>query len=266
MKSLSDWKKYLHSQTEDFIRDQHRARPDSGAFCISFTSKLSEVVDEEERKKLVEFMEQTFNVSLQKAELAVNLEDLYLQILDELNVTPRFRDPFGDSSRRYSPFSPRARATHSEISTILPAHLYLSSSFGAAEGSMLKQLNIRYVINCAAECRNIFPTEFNYFNLSLRDDEQECITDTFLSCFDIIEKAKREGCGVLVHCYAGVSRSATIIIGYLMKYHKLRFKEAFYFTQTRRPIISPNNSYQKQLNEFENSIFGEPSGETLCCS
>jgi protein-tyrosine phosphatase len=45
---------------------------------------------------------------------------------------------------------------------------------------------------------------------------------------------------VLVHCFAGISRSATVVIAFLMKYKKMNFEEAFEFTKQKREIINPN--------------------------
>ena len=41
-----------------------------------------------------------------------------------------------------------------------------------------------------------------------------------------IDAALKKGQGVLVHCRMGVSRSATIVLSYLMKYFELRLADA----------------------------------------
>ena len=56
---------------------------------------------------------------------------------------------------------------------------------------------------------------------------------------------------VLVHCYAGVSRSATCVIAYLMQEKEMSFEDAFSFASKRRPVIFPNMGFQRQLTEFE---------------
>ena len=55
---------------------------------------------------------------------------------------------------------------------------------------------------------------------------------------------------MLVHCYAGVSRSAACVIAYLMQEKNMNFDDAFTFASKRRPIIFPNVGFQKQLIEF----------------
>ncbi len=63
---------------------------------------------------------------------------------------------------------------------------------------------------------------------------------------------KKERC--LVHCAAGVSRSATIVLAYLMKYHHNTLKEAFYFLIEKRPQIWPNEGFLLQLLRYETEL------------
>ena len=63
---------------------------------------------------------------------------------------------------------------------------------------------------------------------------------------------------ILVHCMAGVSRSATIVAAHLMRAERLRVKEALAAVQAGRPFISPNPGFRRQLQYFEVSL--QPSG------
>jgi protein-tyrosine phosphatase len=55
----------------------------------------------------------------------------------------------------------------------------------------------------------------------------------------------------LVHCYAGISRSATIVISYLIKYHNMSLVQALEYCRSIRPIVNPNKGFMLQLIEFE---------------
>lgn len=59
---------------------------------------------------------------------------------------------------------------------------------------------------------------------------------------------------MLVHCQAGISRSATICLAYLMMKKRVRLEEAFEFVKQRRSIISPNFSFMGQLLQFESQV------------
>lgn len=52
--------------------------------------------------------------------------------------------------------------------------------------------------------------------------------------------ALEKGGRVIVHCYYGVSRSATIVIAYIMKKYKISYEKAFDRVKAKRSIISPN--------------------------
>ncbi len=60
--------------------------------------------------------------------------------------------------------------------------------------------------------------------------------------------------GVLVHCAAGVSRSASTVIAYIMKKRGWGFNETFNYVKKRRPIICPNYGFQRQLNQYEKEL------------
>jgi protein-tyrosine phosphatase len=57
-----------------------------------------------------------------------------------------------------------------------------------------------------------------------------------------------------VHCAAGVSRSATIVIAYLIMKKNMTCEEALKFARSKRPIIDPNPGFISQLIKFEKKI------------
>ena len=62
-----------------------------------------------------------------------------------------------------------------------------------------------------------------------------------------MKEALSSGGKVLVHCYAGVSRSATIVIAYLILEHNLGCLEATALVKRQRPEVFPNAGFQRQL-------------------
>ena len=88
-----------------------------------------------------------------------------------------------------------------------------------------------------------YPEDFKYLTLKLDDVPWE-------NLFPVIEQAVKfikEGEIVLVHCAAGVSRSSSMIIAYLMLEEGMRFKQALDFVREKRSIICPNAGFQSQL-------------------
>lgn len=75
-----------------------------------------------------------------------------------------------------------------------------------------------------------------------------------------IDEAREQGSGVLVHCHAGVSRSATVTVAYIMKRQGLCLGDAYKFVKDLRPVISPNLNFMGQLLKYEkNKRNGESS-------
>lgn len=72
--------------------------------------------------------------------------------------------------------------------------------------------------------------------------------------FSLLDCVREKGGKVLVHCEAGVSRSPTICMAYLMKTKQLHLKEAFEFIKQRRSVISPNFGFMGQLLQYESEI------------
>ena len=59
---------------------------------------------------------------------------------------------------------------------------------------------------------------------------------------------------VLIHCQAGVSRSSTLAIAFVMARSNLAMLDAFRFVKSRRPIVAPNFNFMGQLLEFETAL------------
>ncbi len=74
-------------------------------------------------------------------------------------------------------------------------------------------------------------------------------------CAPFIDQARSTGGAVLVHCNAGISRSAAIVIGYLLLVTKgLTLKSALQQVQIARPVIKPNAGFLEQLEALERDL------------
>ena len=68
------------------------------------------------------------------------------------------------------------------------------------------------------------------------------------------DEARKNGANILIHCQAGVSRSATVTIAYLLKHSTLTMTDAYRYVKQKRAIISPNFNFMGQLMEFEQAL------------
>lgn len=62
-----------------------------------------------------------------------------------------------------------------------------------------------------------------------------------------------------MHCHAGVSRSATICLAYLITCHNVTLSEAFRYVKNRRKVISPNFNFMGQLLKLETDVAARKS-------
>ncbi|KAL0275981.1 UNVERIFIED_CONTAM: hypothetical protein PYX00_003670 [Menopon gallinae] len=86
--------------------------------------------------------------------------------------------------------------------------------------------------------------------IQVTDTPREDLLSHFEETYHFIQEGVKNGT-VLVHCYFGVSRSATIIIAYLMKKHRMSVQEAFELAKSKRRFIGPNPGFMAQLQLFE---------------
>ncbi len=66
-----------------------------------------------------------------------------------------------------------------------------------------------------------------------------------------------------MHCAAGVSRSASFTIAYIMKTKGKTFEDARQFVKSKRDVIHPNQGFQAQLALYEKKLRGEDAQETI---
>ncbi|NXQ83637.1 DUS16 phosphatase, partial [Nyctibius grandis] len=142
---------------------------------------------------------------------------------------------------------------------ILP-YLYLGCQRDVLNKELMQQNDIGYVLNASNTCpKPDFIPESHFLRVPVNDSFCEKILPWLDKSVDFIEKAKASNGRVLVHCLAGISRSATIAIAYIMKRMDMSLDEAYRFVKEKRPTISPNFNFLGQLLDFEKKIKNQSS-------
>jgi atypical dual specificity phosphatase len=98
-------------------------------------------------------------------------------------------------------------------------NIYLGSAFNAASYYKLKKLNIGLVINMTREISMYYPNDFIYKQYDLYDNNRESIKEYLEKALaDIYDYQKQNPeKNILIHCFMGASRSATLVAYYLMR-------------------------------------------------
>uniref|UniRef100_A0A8B9QTH3 protein-tyrosine-phosphatase n=1 Tax=Apteryx owenii TaxID=8824 RepID=A0A8B9QTH3_APTOW len=128
---------------------------------------------------------------------------------------------------------------------ILP-FLYLGSAYHASKCEFLANLHITALLNVSRKSSEPFKDQYCYKWIPVEDSHTADISSHFQEAIDFIAGGK-----ILVHCEAGISRSPTICMAYLMKTKKLRLEEAFDYIKQRRSLISPNFGFMGQLLQYD---------------
>ncbi|XP_041131993.1 dual specificity protein phosphatase 8-like isoform X2 [Polyodon spathula] len=137
---------------------------------------------------------------------------------------------------------------------ILP-HLYLGSQKDVLNKDLMAQNGITFVLNASNSCpKPDFISESHFMRIPVNDNYCEKLLPWLDKTNGFIDKAKVSNCRVIVHCLAGISRSATIAIAYIMKTMGLSSDDAYRFVKDRRPSISPNFNFLGQLLEYEKDM------------
>lgn len=140
---------------------------------------------------------------------------------------------------------------NAHISNIVDNLIFLGSQTCTDENTLIKH-NIKHVISigCNPLCEDIrvfkYEIEDNGDNHNVKYFFNTVIPDTHRVINECIYNKEP----ILVHCLAGRSRSATVIITWLMIHKKMSYQEALLYVKERRPVVSPNITfvdYMKQL-------------------
>jgi len=151
----------------------------------------------------------------------------------------------------------------SEISEILSDSLYLSGC-SPVTADNLESLGITAVLCALSESEErrmmserTLPEHIKKMYVRLIDTESSDIAAHFDEAGRFIDEETKSGGRVLVHCAAGISRSCTLILAYLMKYRQYDLRKSFNLVKTSRRVVRPNNGFFSKLIDYERSIFGD---------
>jgi predicted protein tyrosine phosphatase len=140
-------------------------------------------------------------------------------------------------------------------SEILPGKLYLSCCSIAGKEDLMKIYGITGIVSMGGFSQHVTYTvhknPMKYLFVFIDDHEDEPIDDHFEECIQFIKDTDGP---VLVHCMAGISRSATIVIAYLMKERVMSLEDAYVHVKERRSIVKPNSGFMRRLRGYELSL------------
>lgn len=135
------------------------------------------------------------------------------------------------------------------LSQVCPS-VWVGPWFIANNKEILLKYKINHIVN-ASGLENSFPNDFTYLKIDIEDDPEEDISRYFTKTSRFIQNAVLKGGTVLIHCIAGLSRSPTLAVAYLVQKKKYKLTEALLKIAEVRPDVEINSGFLQQLkNRF----------------
>ena len=132
--------------------------------------------------------------------------------------------------------------------------MFLGSVGAAHDRGALDSFGITHVMTVAGGFPPKFPDAYEYLVIDVADVASEDLDAHFEKCLRFIARALLDGGRVLVHCFAGRSRSSTVVAAYVMVTEGLSLAETMKLIKDARPCAAPNAGFERQLRSFERRL------------
>ena len=140
---------------------------------------------------------------------------------------------------------------YNQIAQLTP-NLFLSSAT-ALTPQALSKYNISLIINVTKELPLLPVDGAKTLRINIEDRSSEDLFPYFESVSSLVREHERSGGLVVIHCVAGVSRSAALCLAFLVKYY-CSLSEAWNYVKTIRPWVNPNTGFWTQLESWEQLV------------
>mmetsp|Transcript_23295 Transcript_23295/g.52316 ORF Transcript_23295/g.52316 Transcript_23295/m.52316 type:complete len:185 (-) Transcript_23295:1242-1796(-) len=141
-----------------------------------------------------------------------------------------------------------------EMQEIVP-NLFLGPYGAAKDAEELRKRGITHILIVRSTLERRldpkFPNLIHYHIVEVPEGPTENLILYFTECNACIKNAIESGGKILVHCNAGLSRSAAVVVAYVMESLKMPFADAIQLVQSRRCCIHISEALHNQLREFE---------------
>ncbi|XP_047330666.1 dual specificity protein phosphatase PHS1-like isoform X2 [Impatiens glandulifera] len=158
-----------------------------------------------------------------------------------------------------------SEAANTEKPSQISNSLFIGGALAASSFCTLKHFGISHILclcsNEIGQSDSQRPELFEYRNISIRDEEDANISSIFSEAHDFIDHVEQTGGKILVHCFEGKSRSATVVIAYLMIRKKMTLSEAWNSVKRVHRRAQPNDGFARILLELDQELHGKVSME-----
>ncbi|XP_022770901.1 dual specificity protein phosphatase PHS1-like isoform X2 [Durio zibethinus] len=158
-----------------------------------------------------------------------------------------------------------SEAANTEKPSLITSSLFIGGALAARSVYTLQHFGITHILclcsNEIGQSDSQYPDLFEYKNFSICDNEDSNIRSIFEEACDFIDHVEQIGGRVLVHCFEGKSRSATVVIAYLMLRKNSTLLEAWNALKRVHRRAHPNDGFAKILLDLDRKLHGKVSME-----
>lgn len=133
-------------------------------------------------------------------------------------------------------------------------NLYLGGE-NEAMGNYILTNGIKSVVNVSIEvprCPHV--DDKNFLRIAIDDDPNEKILPFIQIFMDFMSRAEHNKHKILIHCYAGISRSVSFVIIYLMLRYSISMESAYNYIKSLRPFVNINRGFHNQVKILDDDI------------
>nr|XP_029497457.1 dual specificity protein phosphatase 22-A-like isoform X3 [Oncorhynchus nerka] len=128
--------------------------------------------------------------------------------------------------------------------------LYLGNIRDSENREILSQNNITHILSVYNNAKPVLE-DMTYLCIHAADASSQNLSQHFKESIRFIHECRLNGGACLVHCLAGVSRSTTMVVAYLMTVTTYSWEECLSAVKAVRSFVGPNYGFQQQLQEYQ---------------
>ncbi|XP_043855468.1 serine/threonine/tyrosine-interacting-like protein 2 [Dromiciops gliroides] len=189
------------------------------------------------------------------------VEDLYNRVKEKIDDTSLYNTPCVMDLQR-ALVQDRQEAPWNEVDEVWP-NVFIAEKSVAVNKGRLKRLGVTHILN-AAHGTGVYTgpefyngLEIQYLGVEVDDFPEVDISQHFRKAAEFLDEALLTYRGkILVSSEMGISRSAVLVVAYLMIFHHMTILEALMTVRKKRPIY-PNDGFLKQLRELNEKLMEE---------
>ncbi|CAM0913071.1 unnamed protein product [Alopecurus aequalis] len=154
-------------------------------------------------------------------------------------------------------------AANTERPSLVINSIFIGGALAARSKYTLQHLGVTHILclcsNEIGQSDTQFPDLFQYKNFSISDDDDANISDLFEEASDFIDRVYVVGGKILIHCFEGKSRSATVVLAYLMLRKGFTLAKAWNLLKKVHRRAQPNDGFAKALLALDKRLHGKVS-------